>query len=177
MSLDRLDLQILGMQIQNELQAERYSRERIAIMNARSAMMREIAERNYQQNQIAMQREAQEQNLAYIALRYAPRRTSERPGKKVVIPEIEVNVLGRDLEYFMTNDQNALDSELQSWGYRPWTTSDWFLNLELAQSVRSTMEQVGAIFSMTINKDCKILNYWDPEASPVPFSLYLDNLQ
>lgn len=177
MSLDFHEMQILGWQIQDELRAERDSRERMAYMKFRSELARAAAERNFQQSQIEMQRAAQEKDLSYMALAYAPRRTSERPGKKVVIPEIEVNVLGQDLEYFMTNDQNALDSELQSWGYRPWTTSDWFMNLELAQSVRSTMEQVGAIFSMTINKDCKILNYWDPEASPVPFSLYLDNLQ
>lgn len=174
MSLDRFDLQILGMQIQSELQAERYSRERIAIMNARSAMMREIAERNYQQNQIAMQREAQEQDLAYMALAYAPRRTNDKPKRVIVIPSIDVFVSREDgeLEYFMTNYQEELDSKLDELGFRPWTTSDWFLNLVLSPTVRSAMERKGAIFSICL--DSPIMNYWDPAVSPVPFSCWLN---
>ena len=172
MSLDFHEMQILGWQIQDELRAERDSRERMAYMKFRSELARAAAERNIQQSQLEMQRAAQEQDLTYMALAYAPRRTADRPKKKIVIPEIEVNVCGRDLEYFMTNDQEKLDEKLDELGFRPWTTSDWFLNLELAQTVRSTMERNGVIFSICL--DSPIMNYWSPDTSPVPFSCWLD---
>lgn len=174
MSLDRFDLQILGMQLQDELRAERASREHMAYMKAYAEQTQRLAERSFQQSQLEMQRAAQKEDLAYMALAYAPRRTNNKVKKKVIIPSIEVNVVGRDLEYFMTNDQDMLDDKLDELGFRSWTTSDWFLNLELAQTVRRTMEQVGAIYSLTMDAGFGIMNYWAPEISPVPFSCYLN---
>ena len=176
MSLDFHEMQILGWQIQDELRAERDSRERMAYMKVRGELARAAAERNFQQSQIEMQRAAQEKDLSYMALAYAPRRTNDKPKRVIVIPSIDVFVSREhgELEYFMTNDQEELDSKLDELGFRPWTTSDWFLNLVLSPTVRSAMERKGAIFSLTMDPEGGIMNYWDPEASPVPFSCYLD---
>lgn len=172
MGLSFNEMQILGMQIQDELRAERDSRYNIALMKAYSEQAQRIAENRRQQNQLEMQREAREQDLAYMALAYAPRRTNDKPKKVIVIPSIDVVVDDRYLEYFMTNDQEELDSKLDELGFRPWTTSDWFLNLVLAQTVRSTMERKGVLFSICL--DSPIMNYWNPSVSPVPFSCWLN---
>ena len=172
MSLSFNEMQILGWQIQDELRAERASREHMAYLKAYSEQAQRIAESRRQQDQLDMQREAQEQNFAYMALAYAPRRTAEKPNKVIVVPSIDVVVDDRLLEYFMTNDQVELVLKLDELGFRPWTISDWFLNLVLAPTVRSAMERKGALFSICL--DTPIMNYWNPSVSPVPFSCYLN---
>lgn len=77
--------------------------------------------------------------------------------------DVRVNVNGRVLYYFMTDDYDMLVSELAKLGCRPPEPEDFTPNPRLALSVRQKMMELGVIWSFTVTSGNGVLNCYMPE--------------
>lgn len=74
--------------------------------------------------------------------------------------KVYIEALGKEYEYFMTDDINVICKKLNSLGYRNVRESDWRLNSSLAKSVRNKMAELGCCYSMAFSKEANVLNFW-----------------
>ena len=105
------------------------------------------------------------------------RKAKNADGKKnsIVHRNIEVKIDGVSYYYFMTDDYDALRTELASHNCRAPASSDLWGNPVLAQSVRDKMQELGVRWSITVSSGRGILNYYTPNEKPR--SVLLKDLQ
>lgn len=90
-------------------------------------------------------------------------RSSDEHKQGKCFRDVRVNVNGRVLYYFMTDDYDMLVSELSKLGCRPPEPEDFTTNPKLALSVRQKMVELGVIWSFTVTSGNGVLNCYMPE--------------
>lgn len=89
----------------------------------------------------------------------------------IVRRNVEVKITGVPYNYFMTDDYDALRTELASYNCLAPYSGELWENPALAQSVRNKMTELGVCWSVTRG----ILNYYTPDEGA--YSAYLKDLQ
>lgn len=116
-------------------------------------------------------------SLAPLFMFRVVRNAKSADAKKDIIVRrnVEVKITGVPYKYFMTDDYDALRTELASYNCRAPSSSDLWENPVLAQSVRDKMQELGVRWSITVSNNSGILNYYTPNEQPR--IVYLKDLQ
>ncbi len=90
--------------------------------------------------------------------------------------DVYIESLNKSYKYFMTNDYNVLCKKLNSIGYKKPKSTDWRWNPALAKEVRQKMEELGAIYSLCVSDNIKILNFYT-KSSHFPLLIMLNDIE
>lgn len=102
--------------------------------------------------------------------------TSKKTEKELVLERrVPLKIEGKNYVYFMTNDFTVISEKLKTFGCRIPTPEDFIENPILAKCIKTKMQDLGAVWSITITLTVAVLNYYDINNSK-SYLVHLENL-